>query len=356
VRRISPLVHGLNLRSTLWRFGAYLVVVLSLHTTAMMLFEGLIFMDALWLTMTTVTTVGYGDFSAETWPGRLSTILLIYFGGVFVLFEAAATSFEYREARRRRMITGRWRWNMRDHILLLNVPAECPTAYLIRLICDLRASHRYGDLPVLIVTRRFKEGLPEALHELGVVHYRGDADNPAVLEAAGAREAAIIIVLAREESEPGSDGRTFDILDRLSELGAKGRILAECVDDANRPRLRRAGANILVRPMRGYPEMIVRALVAPGSEAILEDLFTTRRDECWRYDVKVNGARWADLVRMLVERDIGVPIAYRSAADGQIRINPPPDTPIEADKLYVIVRENNNRRDDEIAALVGGLM
>jgi hypothetical protein len=187
VRRISPLVHGLNLRSTLWRFGAYLVVVLSLHTTAMMLFEGLIFMDALWLTMTTVTTVGYGDFSAETWPGRLSTVLLIYFGGVFVLFEAAATSFEYREARRRRMITGRWRWNMRDHILLLNVPAECPTAYLIRLICDLRASHRYGDLPVLIVTRRFKEGLPEALHELGVVHYRGNADNPAVLEAARAR-------------------------------------------------------------------------------------------------------------------------------------------------------------------------
>jgi hypothetical protein len=69
-----------------------------------------------------------------------------------------------------------------------------------------------------------------------------------------------------------------------------------------------------------------------------------------------NGARWADLVRVLVERDVGVPIAYRSAADGQIRINPPPDTPIEADKLYVIVRENNNRRDDEIAALVGGLM
>jgi voltage-gated potassium channel len=171
-----------------------------------------------------------------------------------------------------------------------------------------------------------------------------------------AREAAIIIVLARQEAEPGSDGRTFDILDRLSELGAKGRILAECVDDANRPRLRRAGANILVRPMRGYPEMIVRALVAPGSEAILEDLFTTRRDECWRYDVKVNGARWADLVRVLVERDVGVPIAYRSAADGQIRINPPPDTPIEADKLYVIVRENNNRHDDEIAALVGGLM
>lgn len=257
-----------------------------------------------------MTTVGYGDLSAETVPGRLATVFLVFIGGIFVLFQAAATYFEFREDRRHRMIHGRWRWNMRDHILLLNIPTECPTASLVRLVSDLRASRRYGDLPVQIVTSRFERGLPEELHDLGVVYHAGNADDPKALETAGARDAAIIIVLAREEANPSSDGRTFDILDRLTEMGAKGRILAECVDDTNRARFRRAGAHIIVRPMRGYPEMIVRALVAPGAEAILEDLFTTRRDECWRYDVRVSGLRWADIVRVLVERDIGVPIAF----------------------------------------------
>src|SRR5690606_37710631 len=109
------------------------------------------------------------------------------------------------------------------------------------------------------------------------------------LQDATVADAAAIVVLAESDADPASDGRTLDIVDRLRELGAEGRILAECVDDANRPRLRRFGADITVRPLRGYPEMIVRALVAPGSEEILEDLFTSRRDECWRYDVDVVG-------------------------------------------------------------------
>jgi voltage-gated potassium channel len=51
--------------------------------------------------------------------------------------------------------------------------------------------------------------------------------------------------------------------------------------------MRRFGADLVVRPLRGYPEMIIRALAAPGAEKILEDLFTSKGDECWRYDVSV---------------------------------------------------------------------
>mgnify|MGYP000209091973 CR=1 FL=1 len=83
--------------------------------------------------------------------------------------------------------------------------------------------------------------------------------------------ASSIIVLAKRESDKASDGRTFDILHRLKELGVKGRILAECVDDANRDRLIKAGADVVIRPIRAYPEMILRAFVAPGAEEIIEN-------------------------------------------------------------------------------------
>jgi len=61
------------------------------------------------LTMTTMTTVGYGDYTAQTYPGRLATMLLVFLGGIWVAFQTAATYFDYRAERRERMRLGRWR-------------------------------------------------------------------------------------------------------------------------------------------------------------------------------------------------------------------------------------------------------
>ncbi|HSK40496.1 MAG TPA: potassium channel family protein [Arenibaculum sp.] len=351
---VGALIPSARPLRSLRRLVVLLLVLASLHVAAMVAFEGLNPFEALWLTMTTMTTVGYGDYSAETYPGRLSTMLLVFLGGIWVAFQSAATYFEYRSDRRDLMRCGRWRWNMHDHILILNTPAKNATAYLIRLACEFRASRRFRDRVLQIVTTCFETGLPESLHKLGVVHFSGEPWDPQALEAANGESADVIVILAESDSDPGSDSRTLDIVDRLRGMGARGRIIAECVDDTNRPRMRRFGADIVVRPLRGYPEMIVRALAAPGAEAILEDLFTSKGDECWRYDVDVTAWQWAELASMLIKHDIGVPVAFRSAKDKKIRINPSPDTFVEADKLYVLVRAGNARPDEEICALVSG--
>lgn len=318
----------------------------------MVAFEKLSPFDALWLTLTTLTTVGYGDFSATTLPGRLSTIILVFFGGIWIAFQSAATYFEYRADQRQRMTEGRWRWNMTNHILLLNVPVHNGSAYLARLVNEFRASQRFAHEPIQILTTLFPNGLPDYLAELAVVHHAGEAWDSSALQKANAIEADVIIVLSQSDSDPSTDGYTLDIVDKLREMGAKGRILAECVDDANRSRFKRFGTDIVVRPIRGYPEMIVRALAAPGAEAILEDLFTSKGDEVWRYNIAVEGWVWKTLITALVQEDIGVPIAYRDAADGKMQINPRPDALLNADKLYVLVREGNARPDEEISALL----
>jgi voltage-gated potassium channel len=329
-----------------------LLVLAGLHVAAMVTFEGLTPFEGLWLTLTTMTTVGYGDLSAATLPGRIATILLVFLGGIWIAFQSAATYFEHHAERRERMREGRWRWNMTGHILLLNPPSRHASAYLTRLVREFRASRRFNPVPVQIVSTDFPDGLPDKLSEMSVVHFAGEAWDTAALHAANAAEADVIVVLAADDVDPSTDGRTLDIIDRLRTLGARGRILAECVEDANRPRFQRFGADIAVRPMRGYPEMIVRALAAPGAETILEDMFTSRGDEVWRYDIAVSGCTWLDLVTTLVKANIGVPVAFRVPDEHRLRINPDPGTIIDADKIYVLVREGNARADAEIERLL----
>lgn len=121
-----------SVRGRVYRLFTMLMTLCFMHSVAIVYFEQLSFGDALWLTFTTVTTVGYGDFSASTLGGRLSTIFLIYLAGISLLAQVAGEFIEYRMERRNRMILGRWRWKrMKDHILILNVPDEDSTRYLV---------------------------------------------------------------------------------------------------------------------------------------------------------------------------------------------------------------------------------
>ena len=340
-----------NYARTLGRLLATVAGLSALHVAAMVGFEGMAPFDALWLTATTLTSVGYGDLAAATPAGRLATMLLIYLGGIWVAFRAAGTYFDQRAERRERMRLGEWRWTMRDHVLILNVPSDDAESYVMRLVREFRDSGRFRDAPIELVGRCFAQGLPRELRDLGVVHQVGDAWAPEWLARADAAEAAAVVVLAASEIDPVSDSIALDIVHRLRELGARGTVVAEAVADENRERLKRMGADAVIRPLRGYPEMIVRAVAAPGAEAILEDLFTSRGEELWRFAAAVAGWSWSEVVARLLAEDIGLPIAYRTP-DDRVVVNPPGSTIVEAEHLYVLVREGNERDDAAVAALL----
>ncbi len=333
----------------------YLVIIIVLHIAAMMGFEGLSIGDAAWLTVTTVTTVGYGDVSAATGPGRLSTVLLVYIGGIFVLAKGAGDYFDYRADRRNRMMTGRWSWDMDDHLLLIHAPRRGAIRYFTTLIDQLRATEWGGDRDVIVVTDQWSEGLPTALHGRGVVHVDGRADDPEVLRAASADRAAAIVVLVADLEEAASDSIAFDLVSRLAELGTEAPILVEILEDANRDRLRAAGAGSVLRPMRGYPEMLVRALVAPGSTEILTDLFTTQGDECVRFECDLRGVAWRRVVETLMDKGYGTAIGYAAKADGRAMINPAPNDAVQARGIFVIAKPGREAMTEELRQTLADL-
>ncbi|MDF1763703.1 MAG: potassium channel family protein, partial [Oleibacter sp.] len=245
-----------------------LVGFILLHIVAMMVFEDMPAWQALWLTITTLVTVGYGDVTASTVPGQMATMLLMFVIGITLMTLLISDYVDFRIARRERIRSGNWDWNMAEHILIINAPKFNREAYFLRMILQIRESGSFGETPIMLLNEDFSDGLPDSLRRLGVVHVTGLASRPDDLDRAGADRAKHIVVLARDEYSAESDSYSFDVAHRLWERHLGPRTILECVDDVNRERMKNMDIRAILRPIRSYPEIVVRAMVAPGSEAV----------------------------------------------------------------------------------------
>jgi len=302
--------------------------------------EPLTLFEAAWMTMTTLVTVGYGDFAPETTVGRLSTILLMFISAITLLTLIVSDYIEYRFYRRERILTGRWIYNMKDHIVIINTPRSGGEQYFMRFASQIRSVPEYHTVPIMLLTRQFPGGLPAELSDCGMVHFHGAGNDPEALKAVHAGSAKHIIVLAADESDPFSDSLTFDIAHRLAESNLGGRTTVECVSDHNRDRFKTLGVRTTIRPVRTYPEIMVRAVVAPGSEKVLEDMFNYERDHPHRYDLELDDLVWADIVSALVRHGIGTALAYIDH-DNEVICHPPTNEEVEGKGLIVLVRSTN---------------
>ena len=198
--------------------------------------EPLSFFEAVWLTMTTLVTVGYGDYAPVTAIGRISTVVLMFVTAITLLTLIVSDYIEYRFYRRERILSGRWIYNMKDHIVIINTPRTGGEQYFMRFATQIRSIPEYHTVPIMLLTRQFPGGLPAELRDCGMVHFHGAGNDPEALKSVHAGSARHVIVLAADESDPFSDSLTFDIAHRLAESNLGGKTTVECVSDANRDR------------------------------------------------------------------------------------------------------------------------
>lgn len=318
-----------------------LAVLIFIHTVGMVVFEGLSFNDALWLSMTTVTTVGYGDFSAATWQGRAITIIVLYIFGIALLAQLAAEFFDYRILIRAKKVKGLWRWrNMKDHLLIINTPNDNTEQYLIQLIQQIRQTPLLETIPIQILTSKYARGLPEPIVRMGIVHYHGIAENDENLSAVNISAAQYIILIAKDSNDRISDSLTFDVLSRIQSLGTHATIAVEVAQDTNRERMKKLGADIVIRPIRAYPELLVRALVATGTEQVLENLFTHDGDHMVRFDCAFSQMKWSDIVCRSVTAGVGVPMGY--IREGKVHVNPLPGETCSGSGIISLIKASQN--------------
>ncbi len=106
------------------------------------------FGDGLWTAYITLTTIGYGDFSAQTTEGRLVTVISSMFGiGCFGVFTGIIV--EKAMQRRVKKMKGEGIFKGEGHVVIFQVPAYEEIKELLK---ELDLSPDFREVPRVIVT------------------------------------------------------------------------------------------------------------------------------------------------------------------------------------------------------------
>ena len=288
------------------------------------------FGDAAWWSMTTLSTVGYGDLYPTTPEGRAIAVLTMVLGIGLLGAVAATTASTFIELRDRGK-KGLRSYVMRDHLLVLGWNEKAQ-----RAIENFRNDPRHASTDIVVVA-----DLPEKpIDDPDVRFVRGSPGKVSVLRRASAPDAGAAIVLASAPDDARSDHESALVVTSLRRLNEQIRVGVELVDSDNREHLIYAGADALIDHGTTIANLLVRAVQDVGvSDVVTELIATELGSELYRVTI---GADWVgrpfrDYARAMVEDCCSV---VGLARGNDNLINPEPDEIIlERDDAFVVARE-----------------
>lgn len=243
------------------RLGLTLLVAVNLLATVWFwLVERFGFVDALYQSVTTVSTVGFGEIEPLGARGRIFTIGLVVVGvGVafYTLSGLVEELFEHQVSR-----WGRWRMDRRietfeGHVVL------CGYGRVGRAVVPL-VQGRTGLVVVDIDPQRCT-----AASEAGLLTVLGDATEDAVLDRAGIARAAILIISLQSDADAISTVLSARV------LNPEVRIVARANAASSEAKLTRAGVDHVVNPLdlgaRWLATFALQPAVADFMDVVMPD-------------------------------------------------------------------------------------
>lgn len=314
----------ISLRSILYAISFLIIIILS-SVFFFVEIEEKNFMDALWLTMSSVTTTGYNDVMPVTKAGRIITMFLSAVGFGFLTYVLGTFLGGMVEGR----ISGVWgrRKMAREIAKLKNHIVVCGAGRVGReVICELLQEKKD-----FVVIEKDPAHLTEFCDE-GVLYINGDATEDKVLIAAGIEAAKGVITTLADDAE------NLMIIVTCRDFNPAAHIVAR----ANRPesivRLKRAGANTVVCPSAIAGNRMALASLKPTSIAVVETIVEDRNNSLNLEELTVSDK--STLVGMEIKesrlrKDYGI-LVLAIKRDGKNIINPDSSEKLMTGDLLVL--------------------
>lgn len=251
----------------------FLAAVMFYAASGFMYFElenrpELQWIDALWWSIVTMSTVGFGDYFPISTGGRLLVgvpTMMVGVGAFGYAFSQAAVFFVRAEAFNRKGFNVQ---KISDALLICNFPSR---PRFLRVMAEIRGQPELANLPIIVIDETL-ESLDVDLAKENVHFVRGHPGREHTLRKAAVHLAARAVVLARDPTDAASDNYTLAVCLTLKQLRPELRLVAECVDPENEEILHRAGCESIVCVMNLGPSILAHELYDPGVVEVLHEL------------------------------------------------------------------------------------
>jgi voltage-gated potassium channel len=301
-----------------------LVAAIIYGVAGYMLLEGWSLLDALYMTVITLTTVGFREIRILDTTGRLFTISLLTIGVGFVLISISLVAGWIAEgdlglaARRRRM--KRRIDAMSEHFIV------CAYGRVGRAVAR---EFEAEDVPFVVIDP--KESLEERMQEDGVVYLIEDPSEEGVLREAGVERARGLVCAV------DSDATNVYIALMARSISSGLFIVARASERGSDDRLRRAGADRVVSPFvssgRHMALVAMNPLVADVLEVESPGVRSLKLEE-----VTVDDGSPLD-GRMIADVLPKTPALAIRHADGSVTVHPARDQRLAAGDLVLLLGE-----------------
>jgi len=296
---------------------------IGLGTLAFHLLEGWSILDSLYVTVQTVTTVGFGDLAPQTVLGRAFSTVFMMLGVGIVLYALTSTvqtivhsELFARYGHSRKMS------KLRDHFIICG--AGRVGSHLIRSLrsfegtflvieSDQARAEALMDAGVAVLLR--DATLEESLIEAGVEHARGlasclpdDADN-------------VYVVLTARDLNPGI------------------HIVARAAAEQAESKLIRAGANRVVAPTIIGGHRMAMALTKPAVGDFLDSVTANQLELGFeQHEVDpVSRLVGHKLSETVIRSELNIVVVSIRRYDGEIIFNPSGETKIESGDMLIAI-------------------
>ncbi len=311
--------HPYPIRRFLWALTA-LAFLLVIGVAGYRWLEGMELDDALYMTVITLSTVGFGEIKPLSHAGRIFTIGLIVSGGLIAVYGlSTATEFflsgEWRahleRERRRKMLA-----QLRNHIIV------CGYGRVGRhVVHELQAE----CLPFVVIEP--DPATVAHLRELGHLVMQGNAADEATLKEAGIERARGLIAAVNADAE-----NVFIVLTARG-INPDLHIVARANYEASESKLLRAGANRVLSPYRMAGRRMVTMIARPDVADFLDEVAHVGSEELVLEQITISPdcpLVGQTLAQAQLKEKIGVTLLACRMPSSTARVTPNGNTKIEA--------------------------
>ncbi|MGD9042401.1 MAG: potassium channel protein [Desulfobacterales bacterium] len=308
------------------------ILILAFGTIGYMMIEGWPFIDAFYMTVITISTVGFKEVNQVDGAGRIFTIFLVFFGVGFTLYVAAAV-VQFMVEGRIRIIMGRRRLDKRIE-RLKNHYIVCGYGRIGRVLCR---HLRRADIDIAVIEKD-SELIP-VMDEDGVLYIAGEAADENILVKAGIQRAKAVVAAL------GTDTDNVFLVLTARQLAPEISIMARASQESAKIKLKAAGADFVESPYQMGAVSMAHRIIRPTVTSFLNLAFAHKRRDIQMEEIPVSASSEMANVQL---KDSGIRQRYNliiiaiMKPDGNMLFNPSFETIITPNDTVIAVGEADN--------------